>query len=93
MKNVKFWNKNIHRIIICTGLILLIPLIAMQFTDEVKWGVEDFLAISILLIGSGVIYELISRQLKNRTHRIILGIAWVIGIILIWVELAVGIFD
>ena len=35
-------NKNIIRITLTTAFILLLPLLAMQFTDEVNWNLTDF---------------------------------------------------
>jgi hypothetical protein len=35
-------NRNILYIALTTALILLVPLIAMQFTNEVKWTLFDF---------------------------------------------------
>src|SRR3982751_4077064 len=43
------------------ALILLLPLLAMQFTDEVRWGVADFVIAGALLFGAGLTYELIAR--------------------------------
>lgn len=35
------------------GILLLIPLIAMQFTIEVNWDIPDFARIGVLLSGIG----------------------------------------
>jgi hypothetical protein len=43
------------RIALATALILLLPLVAMQFTDEVDWGVADFAAAGVLLGGAGLL--------------------------------------
>jgi len=37
--------KDSIRIVLGTAAILLVPLIAMQFTDEVKWDLTDFVAL------------------------------------------------
>lgn len=71
---------------------MLIPLIAMQFTNEVKWSGFDFLIMGILLSGTGLICELILRKVTNRSNRVILCLAAVFVLVLIWMELAVGIF-
>jgi hypothetical protein len=50
------------RIALATALILLLPLVAMQFTDGVDWGVADFVFAGALLGGTG----LLLRQLAAR---------------------------
>lgn len=85
--------KNILRIFVVTGLILLVPLVAMQFSDDVDWKLGDFVIIGALLLGTGFAYELVVRKVKNATHRAILGIALLAALILIWADLAVGIFN
>ncbi len=85
-------NKNILRIVIITILILMIPLIAMQFTDEVKWDFFDFIVMGILLLATGLTYEFFSRKAKTTSHKVAIAIAVCMGFILIWIELAVGIF-
>ena len=44
------------------ALILLLPLVAMQFTDQVVWDVADFAIFGALLVGVGVAYELAARM-------------------------------
>jgi len=41
------------------GLILLTPLAAMQFTSAVAWDAQDFLFAAVLLIGAGLLLELL----------------------------------
>lgn len=84
-------NKVFARIAVATGVILLIPLVAMQFTDEVKWGLPDFIVIGILLFGMGFLYVHIARVVP-RKYRTLIGVACIITLLYIWAELAVGIF-
>lgn len=84
--------KNITRIVLGVALVLLIPLVAMQFSNAVNWGLADFVIIGGLLIGAGLIYELLARSIKNATHRTILCIVLIVMVLLIWAELAVGVF-
>lgn len=56
--------KHLMSIGIGTALILAIPLIAMQFTDEVNWDMRDFIIVGLLLAGAGLIYEFISSRVK-----------------------------
>lgn len=71
--------------------ILLIPFIAMQFTDEVNWEAGDFLLAFILLstMGFSVYFALNLMNIKLKWLTITLI---VFLFILVWIELAVGIF-
>jgi hypothetical protein len=84
-------NPNILRIVLVTALILMVPLVAMRFTDEVDWSLADFVIIGILLIGTGLVYELI-RTKVNAKYRAVIAVLLVAAILLIWAELAVGVF-
>jgi hypothetical protein len=85
-------SKPASRIFIGTAVLLMIPAVAMQFTKEVNWGPGDFLIAAVLLIGSGLLFQLAMRKLHTRRARIIAGTAVVLGLLAIWAELAVGIF-
>ena len=85
-------NKRFIAIICTATLLLLLPLIAMQFTNEVKWNLFDFIVAGVLLFGTGLLLEFIMRKVKTNRHRIILGIVLFIVLFLIGAELAVGIF-
>ena len=74
------------------GLLLMIPLIAMQLTDEVKWSLFDFIIMGAMLSITGLVGEVILKKVKKYKHRLILYIAIVMIFFLIWAELAVGIF-
>jgi peptidoglycan/LPS O-acetylase OafA/YrhL len=83
-------NKNILQIALVTALILLVPLVAMQFTDEVSWDVTDFVVMGALLFGTGLALHLVIR--KTGKYRVIAALAIVIAFLWLWVELAVGLF-
>ncbi len=85
-------NKRLTGIVFTVVLLLLIPLIAMQFTDEVKWGLADFIVMGVLLLGTGLLCELVLRKVKKTGHRIALCAGLLLAFFLIWAELAVGIF-
>ena len=85
-------NKRFIAIVLTVALLLLIPLIAMQFTDEVNWTLPDFVIMGILLLGTGLMCELVIRKIKKTGYRIVLIGAALLGFLLIWLELAVGIF-
>jgi glucan phosphoethanolaminetransferase (alkaline phosphatase superfamily) len=76
---------------LATGLILLIPLVSMQFTNEVNWTLSDFIIASILLYGTSSLFVCVAR-IVDKKYRIAIGIIFLVGLIYLWAELAVGIF-
>jgi predicted permease len=86
-------NKRLVIIIISVAILLLIPLIAMQFTTEVNWTLTDFAVAGILLLSTGFLCEMVLRKIPKTKHRIAVCLSLLIILVLIWVELAVGIFD
>jgi len=85
-------NKRLTMILASVAIILLIPLIAMQFTNEVNWNVFDFVIMGVLLVTTGLLCELVLRKVKSTKNRIILCGVLLVALFLIWAELAVGIF-
>lgn len=85
-------NKRLIIILSVAAGLLLIPLIAMQFSNEVDWKPLDFTIMGFLLFGTGLLCELVLRKVTTTTNRIILC-AVILGVFfLTWAELAVGIF-
>ena len=85
-------NKRLIGIVITVALLLLIPLIAMQFTDEVNWTLFDFIVAGVLLLATGLMCEFVIRQVNKIEYRIAICLAILAALLLIWAELAVGIF-
>ena len=85
-------NKRLTAIVLTVALLLLIPLIAMQFTDEVNWSPFDFIVAGILLLGTGLLCKLVIRKVTKIRYRIAIYAAILATLFLIWAELAVGIF-
>lgn len=73
------------------ALLLLLPVFAMQVTDEVHWDVADFAIFGAMLLGAGGSYELAARMTGNTAYRAASGIALAAAFILVWMNLAVGI--
>lgn len=86
-------NKKLFYILVVAAIITLLALVAMQFTDEVKWTSFDFIIATILLFGTGLTLEFLLRKVKKIEYRIIIFIALFIVLLLTWIELAVGMFD
>jgi hypothetical protein len=85
-------NNRLKAIVFTVAFILLIPFVAMQFTNEVRWDLFDFVVAGVLLMGTGLMIELAIRSIKNKNTRIAMIAAILFGLFLLWAELAVGIF-
>jgi hypothetical protein len=87
------WHGNRLRITAWTtaALILLLPFIAMQFSDEVNWDVVDFAFAGALLLSVGIPFELAVRKTSNTAYRAAVGVALVAAFIMVWANGAVGI--
>lgn len=85
-------NKRLIFILLLVVILLLIPLIAMVFTVEVNWTLADFLVASVLLLGTGLLCELVLRNITKKSNRIMICLLLLVLLFLVWAELAVGIF-
>lgn len=86
--------KNIRLFVLLgvVGLLLLIPLVAMQFSNDVNWSSFDITIMAVLLLGTAMVCEFILRKVKTFKNRVLVcGIALFV-FFLIWAELAVGVF-
>ena len=73
-------------------LLLFIPWIAMQFSDQVNWSAGDFVVMGIMLLGVGFgLSYLLSRSLTIQKRVAYIAIL-VLAFLLLWAELAVGVF-
>lgn len=83
-------KKRLVIIFIAITTLLMIPLVAMQFTEEVNWSAGDFF-IAVLLLGStGLLMEMVMQKFHTKTFRILGVLAVLLLAFLVWVELAVG---
>lgn len=85
-------NKRLTFILMGIMVLLLIPFIAMYFSNEVNWEIGDFVMASILLSGLGLGLEFILRTFKKRKQRLIFFATLLFIVFVVWIELAVGIF-
>jgi hypothetical protein len=72
--------------------ILITPLMAMQFTREVRWTGLDFAFAAVLLGGAGLTYELVERMTVDARRRLLAAAVLLAAVLVIWAEGAVGIF-
>ena len=71
--------------------LLLLPLVAMQFTRDVNWTGSDFALFGTMLLVACGMYELGAWVSGNTAYRAGMGLAVAGGFFLVWVHLAVGI--
>ena len=84
-------NKRLKGIVLIVVSLLLIPLIAMQFTTEVNWNITDFIIAGLLLFSVLLLIDFTKRKLQDSKYKALIIIAIVVIFLLIWTELAVGI--
>ena len=71
--------------------LLVVPLAAMQLTDELKWDLFDFAVAGCLLFVFGLAYELVGRRSEKTVYGTAFGIGIGTAILMGWVNAAVGI--
>lgn len=71
-------NSTVYRsavtVALATAFLLLIPLLAMQFTDKVVWDLADFAVAGTLLFGAGLTFEIVARKGSNVAYRVAVGL-------------------
>ncbi len=72
------------------AVLLMLPLVAMQFTDEVNWTAEDFIAAGVMLGGAGLGTEFLVRQSSSHAYRAGAVFAVLAAFLTVWANLAVG---
>lgn len=93
MQNI---TKKLIRWAVVVALILLIPLVLTIRDGGVEgvgwnWTLFDFVFMGILLFGAGLVYELVARKMESGAYRAAVGLAVVTGVLLVWINAAVGI--
>jgi len=73
------------------AVLLLLPLLAMQFTGEVNWTWSDFVVMGTLLSLVCGAFELAIRTARSDTYVIAFGIGVATAFLTTWSNLAVGI--
>lgn len=85
-------SKTVFRVFGVTLCLLVIPAIGMLFSDDVNWGPEDFLVTGGLIFGLGVLIALARQRISKKRRRIAVIAFGILVFLLLWLELAVGIF-
>lgn len=85
-------NKRLIGILIAVPVLLLLRYVTTFFTDEGEWAVSDFLIGGAVLLVLGLLIEWILRVTKRHPKMRWLVFALLLALLLLWAELAVGIF-
>jgi hypothetical protein len=85
-------NTRLLAIMLFATALLMVPLVAMQFTNEVNWDLTDFIIAGMLLYGTGLACESVLRKVRSTKKRVLICAAILLALFLVWAELAVGIF-
>jgi hypothetical protein len=70
--------------------LLLVPLVAMQFTDEVNWDVADFAVFAALLTGLCLGFDFLLSRDRGLAYKLAAGVALMTAFLLVWISGAVG---
>ena len=73
-------------------MILIIPLVGTILSDQIDWGILDFLVMGIILLFLGIALSVVSQKIKNPRKKLFYNLVIMLIFFLIWAELAVGIF-
>lgn len=73
------------------ALLLLLPLAAMQVTDEMAWDAADFAILAAMLAGVCGGFELAFRRTGDRAYQAAVGVGLATAFLLVWLNLAVGV--
>ena len=82
-----FQNKRLIGIVLAVAFLLFIPVIA-----KFPWSPIDFITAGVLLLGTGLLCELVLRKVRKIEYRIAICGAILVALFLVWAELAVGLF-
>lgn len=85
-------NKRLVMILACIAALLCVPLIAMQFTPDISWSLQDFIVMGTLLLATGLGCEWTLRKIRNKAYRLLICLSVLAIFFIAWAELAVGIF-
>lgn len=90
LKTDRLTSRHMIGMALAAACVLLLPLLAMQVTDEVVWDLADFAVAWTLLAGAGLAYKLVAGTMAHTAYRAAVGLAVGTGLLLVWANLAVG---
>lgn len=85
-------SKSIVYVLGITLCILAIPALLMRFTNEVAWGPNDFLLAGVLIFSTGLLLCIVKKKVFNKKMQLVLILGIILFFLLLWAEMAVGVF-
>jgi hypothetical protein len=81
------WRRSLWKIPArITALILLIPLLGNHFVDGWNWDLRGFVLVGTLIFGTGLTYELLTRNGHAIASRAAVGVALAAAFVLVWMN-------
>jgi hypothetical protein len=88
-RSAPVWRRPLWAII---AVLLLVPVVGMQVSREFAWTASDFAAAAVLLVGAGVVFEIMMRSAKAAKYRVPVAAGLLFAVALAWAHGAVGVF-
>lgn len=83
--------KKVGWMLLAIPILLAIPLIASFATDQVNWTLEDYVVMGLMLLATVLVIAFIGKVVPKK-YRGWLIFGAILVFLLVWAELAVGIF-
>jgi len=80
-------KSSMYMVLAITCIVLLIPLTAMLFSNEVNWGIGDFLVAGGFLFLFGYVYKVLTQGSVKIIKNIIIRVIVLGALSFIWVNL------
>jgi hypothetical protein len=77
-------NTRLICILLAVPALLLIPYMAMRFTNEVNWTLGDFIVMGAMLLVTGLAIEIALRIVKTAWVRVAAVAAVLFGFLMLW---------
>jgi len=74
-------------------MLLIIPLIAMPFSNQVDWTGSDFIIAGLLLLVAAFAIEVVLRLFTKKRNQVAIIAVLIFVFLSIWAELAVGVLS
>jgi hypothetical protein len=84
MESIIFKNKRLILILLTVPTLLLIPFIAMGFTDEVNWTPLDFITMGFMLLMTGLAIEVALRIARVTWVKVAVVAGILFGFVMVW---------